>query len=190
MRRRKTPRSAESPSLRSERIGIDEDLGGLNVNSRRPFGVMMLVILELLSILLIVLVELNLFNLIQLDLQALDPVLKMERTTTLVIEVVRLPRLAVIQSVPDVQLFATIGFVVIFFRLVVTFGLWRLRRWAWALFMVQVGAIMVFDLWVYFGGAPPYLSMVTSVVMVFYLNQREVQLAFSRRDNQAEATVV
>jgi uncharacterized membrane protein (DUF2068 family) len=151
---------------------------------------MVLIFLELLSILLIVLVELDLFNLIQLNLQALDPVLRLERTTTLLIEVVRLLRLAVIQSVPDFQLIATIGFVVILFRLVVTYGLWRLRRWAWALFMVQVGVIMVYDLWVYFGGAPPYLSMVTSVVMVFYLNQRDVQLAFSRRGSQAEATVV
>jgi uncharacterized membrane protein (DUF2068 family) len=58
-------------------------------------------------------------------------------------------------------------------------GLWRMQRFAWVLIMVQVGLSMTFDLWGYFHGYPSYVSMLIDVIIVFYLNQREVQRAFS-----------
>jgi hypothetical protein len=58
-------------------------------------------------------------------------------------------------------------------------GLWRMQRFAWVLIMVQVGLSMAFDLWGYFHGYPSYVSMLIDVIIVFYLNQREVQRAFS-----------
>jgi hypothetical protein len=61
-------------------------------------------------------------------------------------------------------------------------GLLQLKRWAWVLIMVQVGLSMMSDLWGYFYGDYSFISMILNVVIVFYLNQREVQRAFSGRE--------
>jgi hypothetical protein len=61
-------------------------------------------------------------------------------------------------------------------------GLLRLRRWAWVLTMLMVGAQMAANLWEYVvAGERPYVEMLLDVVLVFYLNQREVQRAFGHR---------
>jgi uncharacterized membrane protein (DUF2068 family) len=60
-------------------------------------------------------------------------------------------------------------------------GLWRRRRWAWLLSMLQLGFFMLGDLYSYFTGNPPASyawSMLLNVGMVFYLNQRDVQSLF------------
>ncbi len=67
----------------------------------------------------------------------------------------------------------------IVFEASVAIGLWLLQRWAWVLIMIQVGLVMLSDLWGYFSGYPSYITMIISVIAVFYLNQREVQMAFS-----------
>ncbi len=58
-------------------------------------------------------------------------------------------------------------------------GLWRMQRFAWVLIMIQAGLGMASDLWGYFHGYPAYTSMLINVIIVFYLNQREVQRVFS-----------
>lgn len=63
----------------------------------------------------------------------------------------------------------------------VSLGLLRRQRWAWALVMIQLGAVMALDLAAYFTGEPRYVSMLISVIIVFYLNQSEVQDTFRRR---------
>jgi hypothetical protein len=61
-------------------------------------------------------------------------------------------------------------------------GLLRLQRWAWVLVMLMVGAQMASNLWQYFAaGDRPYVEMLLNVVLVFYLNQREVQRSFGQR---------
>ena len=63
--------------------------------------------------------------------------------------------------------------------LVAAIGLLRLRRWAWVLAMLIVGYRMANNLWLYAsGGDAAELEMLLDVVMVFYLNQRDVQRAF------------
>ncbi len=60
-------------------------------------------------------------------------------------------------------------------------GLWRRKRWAWFLTMLQLGAFMISDLYSYFTNSPPETyawSMLLNVFMVFYLNQRDVQAIF------------
>lgn len=60
-------------------------------------------------------------------------------------------------------------------------GLWRRQRWAWFLTMLQLGAFMISDLYSYFTNSPPETyawSMLLNVFMVFYLNQRDVQAIF------------
>lgn len=68
--------------------------------------------------------------------------------------------------------------------LIVSLGLWRLQRWAWVATILWAGVNMGQALYGYFWGSPQYIAMALSVVIVLYLNQREVQLAFieSTRD--------
>jgi hypothetical protein len=64
-------------------------------------------------------------------------------------------------------------------------GLWRLRRWAWVLVMLIVGLRMAENLWQYVMlGDRPYVEMLGDVLIVFYLNQREVQRAFERHPSR------
>jgi len=63
--------------------------------------------------------------------------------------------------------------------LAIAIGLWRLQQWAWFLLMIWVGIQMFFDLMDYFYGHEIHASMLISVIIVFYINQREVKKAFS-----------
>jgi hypothetical protein len=63
--------------------------------------------------------------------------------------------------------------------LAIAIGLWRLQQWAWFLLMIWVGIQMFFDLMDYFYGHHIHASMLISVIIVFYINQREVKKAFS-----------
>ncbi len=72
------------------------------------------------------------------------------------------------------------------FSLLLAFGLWRLYRWAWTVMMLWTGLGLTVDLVDYLRGDPSYLLMVESVIIVFYLNQREVQQAFGQRPGRAE----
>lgn len=62
--------------------------------------------------------------------------------------------------------------------LIMSVGLWRLQRWAWVATMSWAGINMGQALWAYWIGEPQYSAMALSVVIVLYLNQRDVQLAF------------
>ncbi len=70
--------------------------------------------------------------------------------------------------------------VVIAVWLIVIVGLWQLYRWAWLVVMIFAGVSLVFGLWRYFVGAPDYISMVVKVAVIFYLNDRSVQRAYTR----------
>jgi len=61
------------------------------------------------------------------------------------------------------------------------YGLWRMQRWAWFITMLDLGLSMSIGLYSYYYGDPDYWTMFFNVVMVFYLNQREVQNAFIRK---------
>lgn len=76
-------------------------------------------------------------------------------------------------------------------NLVCAVGLWQRRRWAWLLTMLQLGLFMLSDLRSYFGGAAPEAyawSMLLNVLMVFYLNQREVQAIFMTKNRAQRAS--
>jgi uncharacterized membrane protein (DUF2068 family) len=64
------------------------------------------------------------------------------------------------------------------------YGLWRMQRWAWFVIMLDLGLSMCLGLYSYYYGSPDYWSMFFNVVMVFYLNQREVQNAFVRKQTE------
>lgn len=62
--------------------------------------------------------------------------------------------------------------------LVVVVGLWRYRGWGWYGMMLLLAYWMATDAIGYFTGQPDFGSMLLNVVMVFYLNQREVRDLF------------
>jgi hypothetical protein len=70
---------------------------------------------------------------------------------------------------------------------VVVVGLWRYRLWAWYGMMLLLAYWMATDAIGYFRGAPEYFSMLLNVVMVFYLNQREVRELFDPQSQQERA---
>ena len=127
---------------------------------KRPFGVLVLILLQILSILGV----------------ALD------------LAIVQIGQPSIyFGTVENPTLLLAFQILYILYLLVVVAGLWQLRRWAWFIIMVQLGLTMALELWLYFIGSPFYLAMVVNVIMVFYLNQREVQQAFERRRRSQEA---
>src|SRR5690242_7939811 len=57
-------------------------------------------------------------------------------------------------------------------------GLWQLRPWAWSAVMLWTGAALAGALLAYHSGHPDYAVMVEGMIIVFYLNQQDVQHAF------------
>jgi len=72
-------------------------------------------------------------------------------------------------------------------------GMWRLQRWGWALMILLVAMSLVLDLsmWYRAGEADRhlalYLRMVLDIVSAFYLNSSAVQVAFRGRQADASA---
>ncbi len=60
----------------------------------------------------------------------------------------------------------------------IVIGLLRLRRWGWFLVMLNTGVGMVLNIWAFYNPRPNYIAMAVSVLIVFYMNQRDVQQAF------------
>jgi hypothetical protein len=81
----------------------------------------------------------------------------------------------------------TPGWLLVGMLLLAVLGLMLLRRWGWILTMVLTGLGLAFGIWSYFQGTPSYVPMLLQVVMVFYLNQHDVQQPF-RRAGKPETT--
>lgn len=62
--------------------------------------------------------------------------------------------------------------------LLLSVGLFTLKRSAWVLTMLWAGLNLATSLYNWYEGHPGYFAMVLSVIAVYYLNQREVQAAF------------
>ena len=77
--------------------------------------------------------------------------------------------------------------IIVVFELAIAVGLWRLQRWAWLLLMIWQGCLMAIDIWGRFNGNPSYLTMFINVIIVLYINQREVKKAFIGRTLVGEA---
>lgn len=127
---------------------------------KRPFGVIVITILQTISIFGQVIVL--------IILQTGDPY-------------------AILEGIVSSQQLLVFEILGIIFQVVITIGFWWLKRWAWFLFMIQLGINMAFDLGLYPYGEPNYLGMLRDVIMVFYLNQREVQQVFEHKSPVQEA---
>ena len=71
---------------------------------------------------------------------------------------------------------------------VVAVGLWTFRRWAWAALMIVVGLSLGEGIVWYLRGEPRYATMLCNVLIVFYLNQRELQRLFPSGYSTGAAT--
>ena len=69
-------------------------------------------------------------------------------------------------------------------NLITVAGLLLLKRWAWVATMVLAGISMAVGLVLYFEDRPLYITMLINVILVLYLNQREVQAIFERRRSE------
>ena len=78
----------------------------------------------------------------------------------------------------DQFLFKIYGWIIVGVFLLASLGLLRLKRWGWVLSMLLIGTNLVYNIWLYFQGDAHYLDMVANIVIVFYLNQRDVQAPF------------
>ncbi len=91
-------------------------------------------------------------------------------------------------TLPDMGALAiqVLNAVIAVFCAVLAVGLWQMRDWAWYAAMIASGLSMFSLIWRHFNGGQPYVTMFLVVVIVFYLNQREVKAAF-QRVHEAEA---
>lgn len=78
----------------------------------------------------------------------------------------------------DQLLFTTYGWIIVIAFLVASLGLFRLQRWGWILSMILIGTSLAYNIWLYFQGDAHYLDMFSNIVIIFYLNQRDVQAPF------------
>lgn len=127
---------------------------------KRPFGVTVIIIVQLMSLVMLA-----------LDLFVFD--------TDYMISIL-------FPNFKETMTASTIVILFIAVQLITIIGLWRLKRWAWFLLMIQLGLSMAASLWAYLQGANSYIYMLLNVIMVFYLNQRDVQRAFERRSRGRE----
>lgn len=72
--------------------------------------------------------------------------------------------------IDDPMVIRILFLMILFVEAVIAIGLWRLQRFAWVLIMIQTGLGMASDLWGYFHGYPSYTSMLTNIIILFYLN--------------------
>jgi hypothetical protein len=79
------------------------------------------------------------------------------------------------------SLFLALGLITLFLAI----ALWMLKRWAWVASMALQGFSLFAALWGYLRQHPNYVSMVLGILLVFYLNQQEVQAVFRRRIEKA-----
>jgi hypothetical protein len=78
--------------------------------------------------------------------------------------------------------YSWLGWVLVGCFAVAALGLLFLKRWGWILTMILTGLGLSYTIWSYFQGNPNYIGMVMDLVIVFYLNQREVQLPFMQAE--------
>jgi|MudIll2142460700_1097286.scaffolds.fasta_scaffold52736_2 hypothetical protein len=150
----------------STRVDRCSSLNGKNmvaekIRFKRPFGIFAVIILE---------VGIALFGLVFYALM-----FYMGRSDLIIAPVFNVYRsLYDFQDWLDViRLLSTL------FLFIMAYGLWQYKRWAWVATMAYVGIGMIGQLWAHFFGKPDYLYMLIYVLIVFYLNQSDVQSIFS-----------
>ena len=143
-------------------------MSSATAKKKRPFGVTVIVILQVVNlVLLIITVAFYDYWLVKLSVT-------FTQSTPLTT-----------QLITNVYSNIAVDILIIAYMIIVSYGFWHLNRWAWFLTMIQMGISLFINLWRYFNGTSNYLAMTILIVMVFYLNQREVQQAFEHTRKNA-----
>lgn len=123
------------------------------VKPQRPFGVKMLIFLQIINavVILALIIFVNL-NEVKRELEGID----LDQIN---------------QSLAIDGVYAVLG-------LIIAYGLYRLRYWAWIAIILWAGTRMLNSLSLYIEGEPDYLVMLRDILIVFYMNQRDVQQVF------------
>jgi hypothetical protein len=137
---------------------------------RRPFGLYMIIGLQL-AIALILGTSLVLIYLV-----LGGDFIQLEQASTLVEAVVKNP-----------FYFSGAGWVLVAALLLADIGLLIQMRWGWTLTMILTGFGLAYNIWSYFQGNSYYIVMAVYIIMVFYLNQRDVQSSFMDRSRAGES---
>ncbi|WP_420642647.1 hypothetical protein [Candidatus Leptofilum sp.] len=127
----------------------------MRVKRKRPFGLMVILVLELLQLV----------------------------TWGVFLYLLTIPELDIaVEEILDVSTLAyriQIGSMLLL--LIALPGLWLLQRWGWILLMIQTGISLSMGIWQFFEGNPNYAGMFVNIAIVFYLNQWDVQQLFIPR---------
>ncbi|WP_162909502.1 hypothetical protein [Aggregatilinea lenta] len=86
----------------------------------------------------------------------------------------------------DLTLSEAITLPLTIFGTVMAWGMWTLQPRAWFLTMALQGIYLTLQLYHYTRGHASYVEMFTSLAIVFYLNQRDVQLVFRKEPYPAD----
>jgi len=146
------------------------DTLGERVPHKRPFGIIVVIALEV----IIALFGLTFYGLL----------LYMGRS-----DLVLDPIFGVYNSLYNLQSwFNVIKLLATPILLVIAYGLWQYKRWAWVATMAYVGIGMGNQVWAHFFGTADYLTMLMYILIVFYLNQSDVQSIFAEPAEQRDET--
>ncbi|MGL5828494.1 MAG: hypothetical protein ACRC0L_02865 [Angustibacter sp.] len=74
--------------------------------------------------------------------------------------------------------------------LVVGIGFWRWKRWAWVGVMCLAALLLSANLLASAYGGSDYFAMFIAIILVFYINQRDVQRRFGARVQRTELPLV
>jgi carbon starvation protein CstA len=61
---------------------------------------------------------------------------------------------------------------------IVIAGLLTKQRWAWVMTMIIIGISLLIGILEYFQESPRYINMLIGVIIVFYLNERNVRRVY------------
>ena len=84
---------------------------------------------------------------------------------------------------------AVVAVVAAAISLTLAVGLWLLKKWAWTGVMLYQGLVLASGLLGYIRGEEPLAQLAIGVLIVFYLNQAEVQAAFRRYPNDGSEQI-
>jgi hypothetical protein len=102
--------------------------------------------------------------------------------TIRVITAIRLIPPAVFQSMASVLVMVVLAV----FGVIVAIALFRLKGWAWLAAMSLQGIGLLAALYGYITGRPNYVGMLIGIVLVLYLNQYEVRIAFREQHEDGQ----
>jgi hypothetical protein len=106
--------------------------------------------------------------------------------TIRIITAIRLIPLAVFQSMISVLVMVILAV----FGVFIAIALFRLKPWAWLAAMSLQGIGLVAALYGYITGRPNYVGMLLGIVLVLYLNQYEVRIAFREQRDVRDTEIL